>query len=149
PAELRIDVHQKVSNRRGGQQIARRREFLRLKRQERFGPITLVENQVVRVFPRRVGDVQRSAFVNVEIDGFADVTGLGKDSSRVAEVDCVATLLDRFTKLGVLSKIWTPIIVDEIAKRREVRRHNRRIANESQVSDVVFDLTVAIYPALL
>ncbi len=86
-----------------------------MKRQKWFGPITLVENQVVRVFPRRVGDVQVSAFVDVEIDRLANLARIGKHSTKVAEVNGVTTLFDRFAKLGVLREAWTPFIADEIA----------------------------------
>src|SRR6185369_13900652 len=97
----------------------------------------LVKNQLVRVFPRSVGDVECSTFVNVEFARLAGVTRLRKHCSRIAEVEGLAASRDCRAKLSVFGERLASFVVEKVAKRSQVRCQDRRVANESQMRDVV------------
>src|ERR1051325_8070647 len=116
-----------------------------MKRQQRLGPITLVKREMVSVFPRSVGDVKHAAFVDLEIERF---TNSGKRRLQIAEVNYVAALLARFAKLRVLREVRAAIVAQQVAQGCHVRGDNGCVADERQVSNVVFDLPFRVEPAL-
>src|ERR1051326_6268408 len=116
-----------------------------MKRQQRLGPITLVKREMVSVFPRSVADVKHAAFVDLEIERF---TNSGKKRLQIAEVNYVAALLDCFAKLRVLGKVRAAIGAQQVALSCQIRCDNGCVADEGQVSTVVFDLPFRVEPAL-
>src|ERR1051326_5415733 len=145
PAELQIDVHQVVSNRRSGKQLASSREILWVKRQQRLGPITLVKNEMVSVFPGSVADIKHTTFVDLEIERF---TNSGKKRLEITEVNDVAALLDCFAKLRVLPEVSISVVAQQIAQGREIRCNDGSVADERQVSNVFFNLPFRGEPPL-
>src|SRR6185369_10284292 len=130
--KTKIEVHEVISDRRGGKQRAWRRQISWMKRQQVLGPITFVEDKLVCVLPRGVADVESTAFADPEIEVFIRHAQLVCDCLQITEIHDLAATLDCFAKLVIrcerLAFSWVVRIRYEVAKRCQIRRDDGVIA---------------------
>src|SRR5215510_3738394 len=110
---------------------------------QRLGPVTLLEHEMVRVFPRAVRDVQRTTLVDVVAGIFSIYFQRAQHAFQVAEINNVTATFNRLAKLRVLGEVLAIAGMDQqVSNCREVRRENDSIANEDDVSGNTCNLPV-------
>src|ERR1044072_7310406 len=91
---------------------------------QRLGPVTLLEHEMVRVFPRAVGDIEDPALGYVGAGTLRFDCQRAQQARQITEINNVATSLNRFAKL-------------------RVGRENHSVANEDDGSAITRNLHVA------